>query len=238
MAAVDESLTARVSAVSALDEPNRRRLYDHVARQPDPVSRDDAAAALRMPRATVAFHLDRLVDEGLLEVSYQRRTGRTGPGAGRTAKLYRRSQRQVGVSLPERRYDLAARLLAAAFTEAERTGQAPRTALEQIAHDQGRELAAPATTENDSSDSHATVLTILEAHGFEPRAHDTDVVLVNCPFHTLAQEHTELVCGMNLHLLNGLLDALGHTGLSARLAPGPDHCCVRLTPDRPSPHPR
>src|SRR5918998_3133060 len=95
-----ESWEAQVSAVAALDDPTRRRLYDYVVRQPVPVSRDDAVAVLGLPRTTAAFHLDRLVDEGLLEAVYQRRTGRTGPGAGRPAKLYRRSDQHVAVSLP------------------------------------------------------------------------------------------------------------------------------------------
>ena len=81
-----ESREAEISAIAALDEPTRRRLYDYVVRQPAPVGRDDAAGALELPRTTVAFHLDRLVDEDLLDVIYQRRTGRTGPGAGRPAK--------------------------------------------------------------------------------------------------------------------------------------------------------
>src|SRR5215204_7026372 len=97
--------SAQVSAVAALSEPTRRRLYDHVAGQPHPVSRDEAAAAVAVPRATAAFHLDRLVDDGLLEVHFERRSGRTGPGAGRPSKLYRRSDSAVEVSFPERHYD-------------------------------------------------------------------------------------------------------------------------------------
>src|SRR6478735_9095881 len=94
--------TADVAAVAALAEPTRRRLYDHVVRQAAPVSRDEAAAATDVPRATAAFHLDRLVDDRLLEVHFERLSGRTGPGAGRPAKLYRRSGCDVTVSLPER----------------------------------------------------------------------------------------------------------------------------------------
>src|SRR5215208_4398125 len=95
-----EALTADVSAIAALEEPTRRRLYDHVVRQPGPVGRDEAAAALGLARQTAAFHLDRLADASLLDVVYERRSGRTGPGAGRPAKLYRRSTKQVSVSLP------------------------------------------------------------------------------------------------------------------------------------------
>lgn len=229
MVFVDESVTARVSAIAALDEPTRRQLYDYVVRRPEPVSRDEAAATFDLPRTTAAFHLDRLVDEGLLEVTYQRRTGRTGPGAGRTAKLYHRSARQVELSLPERRYDLAARLLVAALAEAERTGDSPRAVLDRYAHEVGRELADTATG-GAPRDERSRALQVLDAYGFEPRPDGTDVVLANCPFHTLAQQHTELICAMNLSLLNGLLAALARTELSARLAPQPGHCCVRLQP--------
>jgi DNA-binding transcriptional ArsR family regulator len=103
-----------ISAVAALDEPNRRRLYDYLVRQPEPVSRDQAAAALELPRTTAAFHLDRLVDGNLLDVTYQRRTGRTDPSAGQSAKLYRQSDQHVAVTLPERRYDLPGQLLSSA----------------------------------------------------------------------------------------------------------------------------
>ena len=121
---MDDDRSAQVAAVAALAEPTRRRLYEHVVRQPAPVSRDEAAAAAGVPRATAAFHLDRLVDDGLLDVHFERRTGRTGPGAGRPAKLYRRAECTVAVSLPERHYDLAGELLAAAMVEAERVGGA------------------------------------------------------------------------------------------------------------------
>src|SRR4051812_19417171 len=111
-----------VAAVAALAEPTRRRVYDHVVRQSSAVSRDDAAAALALPRGTAAFHLDRLVADGLLDPCCERRTGRPGPGAGRPAKLYRRAAGPVSVSLPERRYDLAGELLADALAEAATSG--------------------------------------------------------------------------------------------------------------------
>ncbi|MGW5052173.1 helix-turn-helix transcriptional regulator [Actinokineospora sp. NPDC004072] len=213
-----------VSAVAALDEPTRRRLYDFVVRSPDPVGRDEAAEAVGAPRTTVAFHLDRLVGEGLLEVVHERRTGRSGPGAGRPAKLYRRSAKQIAVSLPDRRYELAGHLLADAVAEAETSGESPRAVLARRARALGRDIGE--TARADDRD----VLGALEAFGFEPRTAGGEIVLGNCPFHSLAQQHTELVCGMNLCLLDGLLDGLSATGLSARLAPTPDHCCVRIAP--------
>ncbi|KOG37089.1 transcriptional regulator [Streptomyces resistomycificus] len=212
---------ADVSAVAALDEPTRRRLYDHVVRQPGAVSRDEAAAALGLARQTAAFHLDRLADESLLDVVYERRSGRAGPGAGRPAKLYRRSAKQFAVSLPDRRYELAGRLLAQAVEESGATGEP----VQQVLHRKAEELG----TQLGDMDG-AGLLDLLERYGFEPRHDDGAIVLANCPFHALAREHTRTVCGMNLHLLRGVLGGLGETGYEACLSPGPGRCCVRLEP--------
>lgn len=229
MGDVDETrpshVSGDVSAIAALGEPTRRRLYEFVVSQPAPVGRDEAAAAAGVPRATGAFHLDKLVAEGLLEVVYERRTGRSGPGAGRPSKLYRRSPRHIAVSLPERRYELAARLLADALREAESSGQPPATTLGRHAHQLGMRIGEAART---ADDTHVTVLPTLREFGFEPREEGDTVVLVNCPFDSLARQHTELVCGMNLRLIDGVLDGLAATGITARLAPRPDHCCVQL----------
>lgn len=221
---------AQVAAVAALAEPTRRRLYDYVVAEREAVSRDQAAEALGLRRTTAAFHLDRLAEQGLLEVRYQRRTGRTGPGAGRPAKLYRRSGCEVAVSLPERHYDLAGQLLATALEEADSSGEPPRTVLGRHAHRVGRELAEAAGASATSEDSRSLAWQLLQTHGYEPRVDGTGVALANCPFHTLAQQHTELVCGMNLRMLTGLLDGFAHCGLSARLDPAPGRCCVRLEP--------
>ncbi|TQF73422.1 helix-turn-helix domain-containing protein [Rhodococcus spelaei] len=218
-----------ISAVSALEEPARRRLYDYVRAHHDPISRDEAAEALGMARPTAAFHLDKLADEGLLTVEFARRSGRSGPGAGRPSKLYRRSDRQVVVQLPERSYELAGQLLAQAIDDSERTGEPPRTILGRRARDLGRAVG----TEAGPSD--ADLLATLERCGYEPRDEGRDIVLANCPFHTLAKAHTDMVCGMNLELIEGLIDGTGCAGRAARLAPADGYCCVRIetTPAAP-----
>lgn len=221
-----EHLAATVEAVAALAEPTRRRLYEHVVRSADPVGRDDAAAVVGVPRATAAFHLDRLADEGLLDVVHQRRTGRSGPGAGRPAKLYRRPDGTVSVSLPDRRYDLAGELLAAAVEEADDSGDRPREVLARRARVVGEELGRVARAGCDRSGE--TLLWALEDAGYEPRTEGDEVVLVNCPFHALARAHPELVCGMNLQLLDGVLAGVGEGELDARLQPEAGFCCVRL----------
>src|ERR671917_43859 len=91
-------LPDRVAALAALNDPARRAVFDLVARAATAVSRDAAADALGVSRRVAAFHLDRLAEQGLLVVEYRRPPGRTGPGAGRPAKLYRRIEGEVAVS--------------------------------------------------------------------------------------------------------------------------------------------
>src|SRR5919202_3194136 len=124
----------RAAGVSALEDPARRALLEFVGAADGAVSRDDAAQALGLTRRATAFHLDRLAEAGLLEVEYRRLTGRSGPGAGRPSKLYRRPAGEVAVSVPERHYDLAGDLLAAAVEESTRTGEPARDALLRLAH--------------------------------------------------------------------------------------------------------
>ena len=217
-----------VAAVAALDEPTRRRIYDHVRAHAAPLSRDDVADSLQITRQSAAFHLDRLAGQGLVSVTFARRSGRSGPGAGRPAKLYQRSAREVSISLPPRHYDLAGRLLAGAVVEAEQTGRPPREVLDRRAHDLGQALASEQRGPGDVG----VLVDLLEDHGYEPQVAGGDISLRNCPFHALAQEHTELVCGMNLHLLEGVLAGLGGTGMSASLDPAPARCCVQLRRSR------
>lgn len=226
-----------MSAISSLAEPNRRALYAHLAGIGDWVSRDQAADALGLERGTAAHHLDRLAADGLLEVDYQRLSGRRGPGAGRTAKLYRRSRREFEVSFPPRDYELAGRLLAEAADRSRTENIDITSALDDVAHAEGHRLAEDIRTRLSGSNGRRAagrrraVLDVLEEHGFEPRpADDGMVVLKNCPFHQLARQHRDLICGMNLCLLDAAIGSVGETGLDARLDPEEGLCCVKLQP--------
>ena len=218
-----------VARVCSLGDPVRRRLYDYVAGQHQPVGRDEAAAAVGISRSLAAYHLDRMVDDGLVDVSFARRTGRSGPGAGRPAKLYHRSPRQFQISLPPRDYELAAQLLAKAV-EAEPTGRA-RTSLEESARALGRGLAAEAKRrrrQGKGGNPQAVVEEVLIDRGYEPfRDEEGAIRLRNCPFDRLADAHRELICGMNLSLLE---EAVAGTGLRAVLDPQPGMCCVAMLP--------
>ena len=217
-------LDRRLRALAGLGEPLRRTLYHFVGGQDHAVSRDEAAAGAAVSRATAAFHLDRLVADGLLEAEFRRISGRGGPGAGRPAKLYRRPRGEISVSLPARRYDLAADLLAAAVTVATETGAPVAATVGDVARPTGARLAASVTAPADIRAAAA----VLADQGYEPRTGAGEVVLANCPFSALAGRHRDLVCGMNLALLDGFARALPGTGLRARLEPSDRSCCVRL----------
>ena len=225
-----------VAAISSLGEPTRRALYDFVVASADWVSRDRAAEAVGIERGTAAHHLDRLAVDGLLDVDYQRLSGRQGPGAGRPAKLYRRARGEIDVTLPRRDYVLAGRLLAEAADRSRRDGTDIQTALDDAAGAEGRRLADEIRTRRNVGGealdgTRTAVFEALEAHGFEPISdRDGVVVLRNCPFHQLAREHTELICGMNHCMLGAVVDVLDDAGLTARLEPEEGVCCVRLHP--------
>jgi predicted ArsR family transcriptional regulator len=224
-----DDFATSVGGVSALAEPLRRELYLFVVAQPGAVSRDQAASGVGVARHTAKFHLDRLVDEGLLDTEYRRLSGRDGPGAGRPAKLYRRSGRQVSVSLPERRYDLAGRVLARAVDESGRDGTPVLEAVRRVAAALGRDVGQEAHQQWGGEERDVDAVgSALAAYGFEPRAEGDRTVLANCPFHALAREHTSLVCGMNVELVGGMLDGLGRADLVAELDPAPDRCCVTV----------
>lgn len=227
-----EDFDTRVSSIAVLAEPLRRALYRFVVAQSEPVSREQAARGTSVALHTAKFHLDKLVDDGLLDVEYRRPPGRRGPGAGRPSKVYRRSSREVAVSVPERSYELVARLLARAVTDAEREAIPISEALRRAAREEGRSLGATVLQQAGSKRGRPTLrkatIRVLADCGYEPRPDANGVTLVNCPFRSLAQEYTELVCGMNLHLIDGLLSYLDRDVFEAVLDPAPGRCCVRL----------
>lgn len=227
-----EALQRDAAGIGALADPVRRQLYQFVCAQPAPVSRDQAADAVGIAHHQAKFHLDRLTAEGLLEFDYARLTGRSGPGAGRTSKLYRRARRDIAVSLPQREYELAGRLMATAIARSADSGEPVAEILNRVAREYGHEIGATSVGSappEDAAAALARAVRVLRRYGYEPRFCDSEVELANCPFHALAQEQTELACKMNHALITGVADALAPHGPDARLCPGRNRCCVVLT---------
>lgn len=223
-------LASQAAGIGALADDTRRALYEYVAAQPDPVGREQAAAALGIAQHNVNFHLDRLVGEGLLEVEYRRLSGKSGPGAGRPSKLYRRAHREFAVSLPPRRYDLVGDILAAAVSRTA-GGSSLEDAMREVALEEGRDVGGAAVGV-DRAKPLAAVSQVLASQGYEPRVETAAVVLSNCPFDTLAKKHTELVCGLNRDFVQGVAEGMGCDEVDACLEPEPGRCCVKVRPQR------
>lgn len=221
---MDDTFSERVSGIGALAEPARRALYEYVVSRPEAVSREAAATGAGVPLHSAKFHLDRLVEQGLLQTEFRRLSGRSGPGAGRPAKLYRRSDHEIAVSLPERHYDLAGQIMARALERAGRDGVAPSEATRAEARDEGLRIAAARPRDGEQV---ARAAEALAGCGYEPRVTSDEVTLANCPFHALARDHTALVCGMNEALVGGVLEGLDCSDLEAVLEPESGLCCVK-----------
>ncbi len=220
-AARDQDLVA----IGLLDEPMRRKLYDWVCAQARPVGREEAARALGISRALATFHLDRLATGGLLDGGYRRLTGRTGPGAGRPARVYWRAAREFSVALPERRYERAAQLFATALAGI--AGDSVPASLDAAAHDLGNKLGGASRRGAPAR----RLITALEAAGYEPHTDETGTIrLRNCPFHALVDAHRPLMCGTNLAMADGLSHGAGVTELRPVLDPQPGFCCVAFVP--------
>ncbi|UNN04954.1 helix-turn-helix transcriptional regulator [Rhodococcus opacus] len=207
---------AVLAALSNLDDPLRRRLYDYVTESDAPVSREQAAAAVDVGRTLAAYHLDKLADADLVTVSYQRPAGRGGPGAGRPAKLYTRATTEMTVSVPPRDYELLARLLVSSVEQD--TSGAVRAAVNEAALDAGKRAAA---------DTGGDLLAALRGCGYLPHVDDDGRInLRNCPFHHVARDHLDVVCGLNLRLVEGAIAGSTQHDVHAELDPRPDRCCV------------
>jgi predicted ArsR family transcriptional regulator len=217
-----------LDGIAGLADPMRRALYRHVVAAREPVGRDAAAAAAGISRSLAAYHLDRLVDDGLLDAQYQRLSGRTGPGAGRPAKVYTRSARRFAVSVPARDYEVPARLFATAIEHDDRAAKN----VARVAREYGSEIGAEVTKRCGKSASPSKAMgclvDVLEERGYEPYEEERTIRLRNCPFDALAADHRDVVCGMNLAVMQGATDVIAGEKLKPRLDPRPGECCVAL----------
>jgi predicted ArsR family transcriptional regulator len=217
----------RWSAVAALVDPVRRALYEYVRRQDHPVTREEAADAVAISRTLTAFHLDKLIDSGLLRARYEAPADRQR-GRGRTPKVYEPAPGELSLTVPPRRYDLVAEVLADAVAEHPTDA---RHAAGRNAYRYGRRIGAELTQHAgpDADAELAAISALLTELGFEPRP-GAPLTLGNCPFHALAQRHPTLVCGLNRDFVHGLLAGLGASRIEARLRPGAGACCVEIGP--------
>lgn len=213
-------LQQNVNSLALLADPVRLALYNFIAASGREVGRDEAAEAVGAHRSVAAYHLDRLAEEGLLEIDFRRLSGRQGPGAGRTAKVYRRAPREIGLTLPPRRYERVGQILATAF---EQLPEDARRALIDAAREEGARLAAH---EAEDGVGLSPLMASLVRNGYEPVLAEGEVRLRNCPFRPLAQRHRELICGINVELIGALQEIVAPQNFETVFDPRPESCCV------------
>ncbi|WP_028651670.1 helix-turn-helix transcriptional regulator [Nocardioides halotolerans] len=224
---------AAVAAIAALDDDVRRALYEHVRGAGSPVTREEAAAAVGISRKLAAFHLDKLVELGVL------RSGFETPGAvrrvGRAPRRYEPAADDIAVRVPERSPELLASILVEAVTT-ERDDERAEDAVLRVAHERGTALGAAERARVrggrvGAERALATSADLLARHGFEPFREDGSVRLRNCPFHPMAGVAPALVCGLNRAYLAGMVEGLdAGDRVATELAPRPGECCVELRP--------
>lgn len=228
-----DALGPAAASIGALEDDLRRSMYLFIRRAGAPVSRDEAAAAVGISRKLAAFHLDKLVDKGLLSSHYARPPGRSGPGAGRSAKYYEPSEEQFDVSFPPRSYDVVGSILVDAIVASE-DGTSPKEAANRIAFENGSALGQEVKRRSGLRPPGAErtlgiAEKVLQENGYEPYRDEVGALrLRNCPFHDLSRRAPELVCGLNKEFVEGLLRGLGNENVTAELDRRPGECCVRL----------
>lgn len=221
-----------VAAIAALDDDVRRGLYEYVRAAGAPVTRESAAAAVGISRKLAAFHLDKLVDLGLLKSGFRTAEARR---VGRAPRIYQPATTDITVRVPERTPELLAGILVEAVT-GQRPGESGTAAAMRVARSCGTAAGASARSRTRAGRIGAERATavaedVLAEHGFEPYRVAGVVRLRNCPFHQLAAKNPEFVCGLNREYLGGVLDGIGADGrIVAKLAPRPGECCVEIRP--------
>jgi predicted ArsR family transcriptional regulator len=222
------SIDGAIERLLPLMEPARRRIFAYVSGAAMPVSREEAAAATGLSTALAAFHLEKLLEAGLVESSFEGPASGGPRRRGRPAKLYRSSRTDISLSLPARNYRLAAEIFAEAMPV-----ESAGSVLEEAARRRGRSIGAPgagaSTGEGGPAGIEHLVATLTEA-GYRPRRIDGRIELGNCPFEALTEGHVELICPANRALLEGILEGAGVSNMEARLEPGDGRCCVVIAP--------
>ena len=220
-----------LTAVAALNDPFRRQLYQLIRRSHRPINRQQAAASVGISRKLAAFHLDKLVEVGLLRATHEP-IGQTRK-VGRTPKAYQPTPTVLRINIPEHQHHTLAEILLDAMIT-QHPGESPQQAALRLATHHGENLGhtehTPPHPRHLSTEQALTLAhDVLTRHGYEPtRDNPTTLRLRNCPFHPLTTKAPEFICAINHAFLTGFLHSLPTTTVHAVLAPHPPECCVEL----------
>ncbi len=197
---------------SSLGDPTRRGIYISIRESAKPVTASLIASNFGLHTNVARHHLDKLVTDGYLQVTHRRRPGKQGPGAGRPAKHYEPTPKEVSVQFPARRYDLLSELLLR-IVERFDAGQA-RALAEDVGYEFGRELATEIGLPKEAGFDGAVkaVAKAMTGVGFDASSEIEGHMMVTryCPFGETATDHPEIVCRLDQGIVRGLLEATSH----------------------------
>jgi predicted ArsR family transcriptional regulator len=195
---------------STLGDPTRRSIYLTVRASDHPVTAAEVALQFSIHANVARHHLDRLADEGYLAVTRRRPEGKNGPGAGRPAKCYTSTDKEIELQFPARRHDLLADLLIRVVQRLEPERAAELAA--EVGREYGLELAG--TLDVPDKAGFGAVLAIVRQAmvdvGFavDANAGNRQLLMSHCPFGRTAFDHPEVVCSLDRGIVNGLMEAL------------------------------
>lgn len=228
------SLDARIADLTAaLGDPTRRAIYVAIRESPEPMTTSRVAELFELHPNVARHHLEKLASDGWLIVSQRRASGKSGPGAGRPAKTYEASKREVSIHFSPRRYELLVELLMRVLERV--APQDVSRVAQEVGREYGKELAAEIGAPNDSgyAESVQAVAVAMTGLGFsmDPDVDGQRLLTSHCPFGEAATDHPDVVCSLDRGIVTGLVGALG-TSCDPVLIPHqqPDDDCITRVP--------
>jgi len=203
------TLDSRISDLtSSLGDPTRRAIYIAIRESAEPMTTSKVAELFDIHPNVARHHLDRLAGDGYLKVSHLRRAG--GPGAGRPAKTYESTNKEVSVHFAPRRFEMLTEMLFKVLEEL-----APPNVseiAEQVGRTYGSELAAEigAPTDPGYDEAVQAVASAMTGLGFsvDPDVEGQRLLTSHCPFGETATNHPDVICSLDRGIVAGLFGAL------------------------------
>lgn len=226
-----KTLDSRISDLTqALGDPTRRAIYIAVRESPEPLTTSKVAELFDLHPNVARHHLDRLADDGYLQISHHRPAG--GPGAGRPAKCYEATAKEVSVHFAPRRFEMLTEMLLEVLEDLGPENVAE--VAERVGREYGSKLAAEIGAPDDPGYDGAVqaVATAMTGLGFsvDPDVPGQRLLTSHCPFGETATSHPEVICSLDRGIVAGMFGALSfhcdpvvipHTALG-------DECVTRV----------
>jgi len=204
-----ETLDRNISDLtSSLGDPTRRAVYIAVRESSEPMTTSKVADLFGIHPNVARHHLDRLADDGYLKVSHMRKAG--GPGAGRPAKTYESTNKEVTVHFAPRRFEMLTDML---FQVLEEVSPPDVSAVaEKVGRSYGEQLASEIGAPEDPGYDEAVqaVASAMTGLGFsvDPDVEGQRLLTSHCPFGETATNHPEVICSLDRGIVAGLFGAL------------------------------